>query len=158
MWFDCAVCLCKYLVCRSRTKLGLTGDGALSSFSRYSVPSQQWPALSLSLSQARYVKIVWVRSPPQAIHSKLALSSLTTAKTENSDNQPANLPIYYTFFFYFDPFSYIHVSLYIINSKKPVRGTVTGLDQRCLMFMSHIGHSIAYRTDWNYRDGWIVIN
>ena len=50
MWFVVSLCtvqvVCKYWVCRSRPRLGLTGDGALRSFSRYSDPSL------LSLSQA----------------------------------------------------------------------------------------------------------
>ena len=55
MWFVVSLCtvqvVCKYRVCRSRPRLGLTGDGAQSSFSRYSDPSLLWPALSLSLRQ-----------------------------------------------------------------------------------------------------------
>ena len=56
--------------------------------------------------------------------------------------------------------SQLHVSLYIINSKKPVRGTETGslvlpgagqrlpgMSARAEMFMSHISQLTTYTTD-----------
>ena len=152
MWFDYAGWVFILLLYRSRPKIGLTGG--LRSFSR--------SLLSLFQADGRWISIwytqvrnetnsFWAQhiyypfiSPPQPFHSGPALSSQ---------------------FFIFSlrifcaVCSRFYISLFIINSKKPVRGTETGLvvlsgaGQRSQgmssraeksgseMFMSHIGQS-----------------